>query len=85
MLFIRRLPEVISVFRLGSFGREPVRSASGVLHFHSAELLIGKTNIVNDTRPIFRGLFSFAQYFHRSRMTKSRMTKSHYKRAPLLE
>ena len=29
MLFIRRLPEVISVFRLGSFGREPGRSASG--------------------------------------------------------
>ena len=33
MLFIRRLPEVISVFRLGSFGRKLGRSASGVLHF----------------------------------------------------
>jgi hypothetical protein len=72
MLFIRRLPEVISVFRLGSFGREPGRSASGVLHFLGWKLLFAEANRIilsNSAQvkssgqlagrlPLWRGLFA---------------------------
>ena len=44
MFFIRRVPEVILVFRLGSFGREPGRSASGVLLFLGWKLLFAEAN-----------------------------------------